>query len=273
MLFDRQTRTILTKVRNVLLRGGMFVSRTSRDSDVRNFLSSLIPYETDKTLIRIGGTGDGGYLIPDDLDGIDYCFSPGVDRTSKFENDLAARGIRSFLADYSVDGPAIESEMFSFEKKYLGAVNNDMFMTLQHWVGTSLPDYTGDLLLQMDIEGSEYDVIQATPPDVFKKFRIIIVEFHDLHNAFNQYSLRFLQVCLEKLMNDFEIVHIHPNNGAISGPLKRNDIEIPRLVEMTFLRKDRVRWKRKFTKFPHPLDTPNVLNSKDIIVPDSWYRN
>ncbi len=250
----------------------MFVSKASSDIDVRRFLSSLIPYETDKKLIRIGGEGDGGYLVPDDMDGIDYCFSPGVAATSTFENDLASRGIRSFLADYSVDGPSISSEMFYFEKKYLGAVNDDVFMTLQHWMDKSLPDYGHDLLLQMDIEGSEYDVIQLTPSDVLRKFRIIIVEFHDLHNAFSQYSLRFLQGCLQKLMTDFEIVHIHPNNGAISGPLKRNGLEIPRLVEITFLRKDRVEWKRRYRSFPHPLDTPNVVDRKDIVVPECWYR-
>ena len=30
----------------------------------------------------IGGAGDGGYLVPDDLDGIEYCFSPGVNLIS-----------------------------------------------------------------------------------------------------------------------------------------------------------------------------------------------
>src|SRR5450432_846532 len=107
-------------IRNVFLRGGYFLSNTSDDNEVRDMLQKLAPYETDRKLIRVGGETDGGYLIPDDLEGIEYCFSPGVARTARFESELATRGIRSFLADYSVDRPPVESEMFHFEKKYLG---------------------------------------------------------------------------------------------------------------------------------------------------------
>src|SRR5207249_757541 len=145
---------------------GYFVSSTSIDNDVRQFLRMLAPYETDKELVRIGGPGDGGYLVPDDLRGIEYCFSPGVAKTAQFESELALRGVRSFLADHSVDGPPVQSQMFHFTKKYLGATNDDTFMTLESWMEASLPSYKGDLILQMDIEGSEYDVIAATPASV-----------------------------------------------------------------------------------------------------------
>ena len=37
----------------------------------------------------------------------------------------------------------------------------------------------------MDIEGSEYPVILDTPSDTLNKFRIMIIEFHDLDLIFN----------------------------------------------------------------------------------------
>ncbi len=44
----------------------------------------------------MGGENDGGYLVPDDLEGIEYCFSPGVSNIATFELDCLNRG--SFLS-------------------------------------------------------------------------------------------------------------------------------------------------------------------------------
>jgi hypothetical protein len=86
-------------IKNILLSRGYLLSTLASDNDVRKLLEKLAPHESDKQLIRIGGEDDGGYLVPDDLQGIEYCFSPGVGKTSKFEKDLSNRGIHSFLAD------------------------------------------------------------------------------------------------------------------------------------------------------------------------------
>jgi hypothetical protein len=258
-------------VRNVLLNLGYFVSAASSDDEVRKVLRSLRPCATDKPLIRIGEATDGGYLVPDDLEGINYCFSPGVAQTAAFESELAARGIRSFLADYSVDAPPFESDMFHFEKKFLGSVNDSTFMTLEAWVGRSLPNYPGDLILQMDIEGSEYEVLMEAPEAILRKFRILIVEFHGLHAMFNDFGLKLIRFCLQKILRDFEVVHLHPNN--VATPVRRGGLEIPSVIEMTFLRKDRIRWRKESAAFPHPLDRPNVPGKPDLVVPDSWYRS
>ena len=73
---------------------------------LRALIEKLSPVTCGKELIRLGDDGDGGYLLPDDLGGIAACFSPGVGYSSKFEIDVAARGIRVHMADASVDGPA-----------------------------------------------------------------------------------------------------------------------------------------------------------------------
>lgn len=84
--------------------------------DILDLLSLLKPIKTNHELIRIGGDGDGGYLIPNDLVGIDSCFSPGVSSVADFENDLTKKGIKCFLADFSVDAPPIKNKLFDFEK-------------------------------------------------------------------------------------------------------------------------------------------------------------
>ena len=257
-------------IRNLLLRRGLFVSKLTDDDQVKALVAKLKPHETDKQLIRVGGEKDGGYLVPDDLQGVEYCFSPGVAKTVAFEMDLAARGIRSFLADYSVDGPPVNSQMFHFEKRFLGAVDNDMVMTLETWIKKSIPNCAQDLILQMDIEGSEYDVILSTPDSVWRRFRIVVIEFHSLHSAFNSFGLRLIDHCFNRLLKIFDVVHIHPNN--ILPPLKRNSVEIPGVMEMTFLRKDRVKWRKPSANFPHPLDHPNIADKPNVVLPASWYR-
>ena len=43
------------------------------------------PVKTEHELIRIGGSKDGGYLVPNDLSGIQACFSPGVSDLADFK--------------------------------------------------------------------------------------------------------------------------------------------------------------------------------------------
>jgi hypothetical protein len=145
-----------------------------------------------------------------------------------------------------------------------------MFMTLESWVEKSLPNYTQDLILQMDIEGGEYDVILETPVSIWKMFRILVIEFHGLHTIFNQYGIRFIGYCFNKLLNSFDIVHIHPNN--IQLPLKRKGLAIPGVMEITFLRKDRPQWRKRSSVFPHPLDDPNIVGKPNVVLPECWYR-
>ena len=44
----------------------------------------------------------------------------------------------------------------------------------------------GDLLLQMDIDGDEYETLLSMPILLQKRFRIIVVEFHYLDYLFSE---------------------------------------------------------------------------------------
>jgi hypothetical protein len=228
------------------------------------------PIATNKQLIRVGSPADGGYLIPDDLEGVRYCFSPGVAHSSAFEADLASRGIESFMADYSVDGPATASPMFHFSKRYLGTISDEVFITMSDWLQASISPDDGDLILQMDIEGSEYDVIFQTPEDIWKRFRIAAIEFHDVNVIFQPMGLKLLSLCMNKLLRTFDVVHIHPNN--LGGIIRNGTLEIPRAIEVTFLRKDRITVRQTAFSFPHPLDRPNFPEIPEMELPACWYR-
>ncbi|MGH9591081.1 MAG: hypothetical protein ACRD25_11850 [Terracidiphilus sp.] len=124
---------MITGWRSALLSLGYSVSTVTPDDRLEAFLSKVRPVDCGIELIRIGSEMDGGYLVPDDLEGIEYCFSPGVSTVSDFENQLADMRIKSFLADSSVDAPPVRRPEFVFDKKFLGASDRGCYMTLETW--------------------------------------------------------------------------------------------------------------------------------------------
>lgn len=247
---------------------GIFPTRRTDEASLGALIRGLHPVSPGIELVRVGPDGDGGYLVPDDLDGIEACYSPGVDEISGFELACAERGMEVFMADRSVEGPAEAHERFHFTKKFLGSSTNAGHMTLDDWVGAHDGASSGDLLLQMDIEGGEYEVLLNTTDTLMKRFRIIVVEFHDLHLLLSQPWFGLASRAFEKLLQTHTCVHIHPNNFRAS--VKSGDFEIPMLAEFTFLRNDRVMSRIPAVRFPHPLDRENTDNPL-LRLPACWF--
>ncbi|NWG76078.1 MAG: FkbM family methyltransferase [Rubrivivax sp.] len=237
-------------------------------SELRFLLKKLYPLSTNKELIRLGPKGDGGYLVPNDLVGVQACFSPGVSFVSGFEKDCAELGMKVFLADKSVDRPAAEHELFSFTKKFVGAISNADFMTMDNWVTSSLPEKNSDLLLQIDIEGYEYEVFLSTSEALMQRFRIIVAEFHHLDQLWSRPFFNLASRAFDKILQTHACVHIHPNNCC--GSLQKDGLNIPRIMEFTFLRSDRIEHPSYQKYFPNLLDYDNTANPS-LALPKCWY--
>ncbi len=237
---------------------------------MQKIVELLRPIDCGVELIRLGGNNDGGYLLPEDLAGIRYCFSAGVGGAASFELDCSNRGIPSFLADASVDGPPIELPNCRFLKKFIGPINNERFITLDRWIAESkVGDETDcDLLLQMDTEGAEYPTLLSTKSETLRKFRIIIVEFHNTENFSDKGFCQIVYSALDRIRDDFEVVHVHPNNYG--GIVSVSNVTMPHVFEATFLRKDRVRSRSPVYQLPHRLDQPNCATLPDIELPKHW---
>ncbi|WP_161555225.1 FkbM family methyltransferase [Dokdonia sinensis] len=247
-----------------------YLSAVTPTHVVSDFIKDFRPYTTNQALIRLGASGDGGYLVPDDLENIAACFSPGVDRVSEFEQDCLGKNMKIFMADASVDFPTInlEPEKFSFIKKHIGVLNNDRFITMDKWISDSKVDKDADLLLQMDIEGAEYAALTNISAENLKRFRIIVIEAHGLDHLWDTVAFEHISTPLYRILETHYCVHIHPNN--VGGALTLNNITIPRLLEFTFLRKDRVTTKTLSKEFPHALDAQNTM-APPLDLPKRWY--
>lgn len=249
-------------------------------SELINFLR---PKACPVPLLRIGGVRDGAYLVPNDLQGIEACFSPGVNNLKNFEDELAVGyGIKSHMCDFSSDvtkfrTPLIEG-MQTFEKKWLDSDGVENSMSLESWINQYSPLRSHDLILQMDIEGAEYRNLLAASEATLSRFRIIVIELHGL-KAFMRQDLADKQVVplLTKLDSTHICVHAHPNNccGIFIDPATGRNI--PNVIELTLLRRDRFSSNpRNYIEpqLPHPLDiTRNARGKPPLHLNEKWLES
>jgi hypothetical protein len=240
-----------------------------RRREVRDLVRRCNVTDCGTPLRRIGSPGDGGYVIPDDLEGLCGVFSPGVCDTADFELHFARTGTPCYLADRSVPAPPIDHPMFRFRRQHVGPVSADGVVSLHDWVREEHPS-SGDLLLQMDIEGAEYDTLLACPREILRRFRVLVIELHFLHRLGRRRWHRNIAGALERLLQDFTVVHAHPNN--CTPPRRVAGMAISPVMELSFLRNDRIRVRRPVKSLPSELDRPNVAGARDYPLDPAWYR-
>jgi Methyltransferase FkbM domain len=264
------THMLKHKVVSAFANVGLSLGMPTKVETVEEVLRLFRPVASGRPLIRLGCDGDGGYLVPDDLEGIAAAFSPGVEDRASFESDLVDRGIECFLADASCSSAPIIHPLIHFIPKYLGIVTAGNTITLDDWVNEYAPGHD-DLLLQMDIEGAEWTVLLNVSNTVLRRFRVVIIEFHNVARLLDSFAATFIHDVMARLTRDFSVVHIHPNNYG--GAVSRGQVLVPRVLEVTFLRNDRIGDSGgDVGPYPHPLDQINNPNAPDIDLPKIWYR-
>ena len=253
------------------------LQRSASKNELETFFARFREKYVSCTLTRIGGQGDGGHLVPDCLDDIRYCFSAGVSGVADFEQDLSDKyNIKSFMADGSVEHAPVQGDNFEFMKKFIGnppASNQQDYITLSDWVLHTIGDDDRPKILQMDIEGGEFDVLIC---ETLASFSIVVIEFHNLHKMFGLDFLHMISALFEKLYRDFSICHVHPNNHAGRDGIKTFDgISIPSEIEITLIRNDLISTCHSDQKImlPHELDRKNVPEQEDIVMPDIWWTS
>lgn len=263
---------LFKSLKEVLFFFGWRLNKSATRDDIENVISYFRPVKCDYALIRIGGLNDGGYLVPDNLKEIKTCFSIGVGESSSFEMELYDKNkIQCYMADFSVDGPLCKREGFHFTKKYIGSNVGEEYITFNEWYKDSNPP-EGDKILQMDIEGGEWDLLTFEDLKIFENFSIIIIELHDLDQISDRYSNKNIASILRKFSKSFSPVHIAPNNET--GYTKYSDIVIPRNIEVTYMRRDKLPKIESYlsSKELHSLGSyQNNMQKKPISFSNHWF--
>ncbi len=228
----------------------------------RDFKLAIRPMEAQKTpLVRLGSANDGGYVMLDPgKDGIAY--SLGIDTNVDWDLDMAQRGFQVFQYDGSVAASPVEHEAFSFDKSFIGA-----FSALQPgW--KSIPQILRenghqerqDLILKMDIEGTEWAVLERLTSGEMLQFKQIILELHLEPEDIGRLPL--YTALLGRLNRTHQVVHAHVNNNG--EEVRYNGERFWYFFEVSYARRGDYRFKPSERWYPTELDAPCRPGCPDV---------
>jgi hypothetical protein len=179
---------------------------------------------------RFGSDNDGGYLVVNDFTHQDFLISMGIGSNVDFESDISPLIKGLHMYDNSIESPPKTFNNGYFYKETIG---NDGFTTISDAIDRV--DGNQDLILKLDIEGSEWNALGDINEKKLLKFRQIIVEFHWFENILNQESYLQMLMVLKKLRSTHFNLNVHPNNHG--DTLIIENLLIPSVLEVTYLRR------------------------------------
>jgi hypothetical protein len=189
---------------------------------------------------RLGGPGDGGYVIAEGIGEYDMFISAGVGWSDHFSIE--------FTQKYAMKGVAFDGTIGVYPHDSPDITFIQKNVTPECHEFNQLFASSRDIFLKMDIEGDEYAWLEHTPH--LEHIKQLVIEFHDVWNHIDIF---------DKVFKTHRLVHAHANNFGDMDDTK------PRVIEMTFIRKEYVPDVLNTTSLPiEGLDTPNNFNAPDL---------
>ncbi len=212
-------------------------------------------------LIRIGNDCDGGYVLLDDLDRIDGVYSFGIGKDVSFEEDIASRGVDVFCYDPTINEFPSHNNHLHYSCVGIDRKDEGNMMTMESIIEKNGHGDYNNLLLKMDVEGFEWDFIEQANSSTLKRFRQMTFEFHELDKACCKRIIK----CLKKLNQTHQAIWIHGNNSG--GVAISKSTLVPRLLEISYVRKNDYRFDDVHYDCPTNLDFPNLEIRNEIMLP------
>jgi len=208
--------------------------------------------------VRVGGGADGGYVMLDQgHDGV--AISLGIGYSAPWDMQMAQNGWNIWQFDGTVDkSPNSHRNIRFFAKNVVASrEHGENEITLSEILAMTGDER--DIVLQMDIEGAEWPLLEAATTEELSRFKQIIAEFHGLTDPKN---LERRIGILEKICKSHAPVHFHyNNNGQVMG---FSDFLVSGLFEISFLQRDRESFTPSQDCYPTSLDRPNVARMPDV---------
>jgi hypothetical protein len=226
---------------------------------------------------RLGRKNDGGYLIDScSIAKSDFLLSCGINDDWSFEKAfIKLRPIEVVAFDPTVSpawllGRIAEKPMYFIDRvpkyfdyfwffrgrarhihKFIGKGRKETHLSLTEALNLFCPKSAKYAYVKIDIEGSEYEVLDELI-DLAPKLSGLAIEFHDVDINFE---------VIEKFIERFplSLCHTHVNNYCWPSARK-----FPDVVELSFTSCD-VDNSSKVEQ-PHRLDMPNDRLSSDVVI-------
>jgi hypothetical protein len=230
---------------------------------VRTILALIEPVSVlDVAKIRVGRETDGGYVMLDSLANAAAALSLGIADDVSWDKVIAAHGLRVLQFDCSVCAPPEPDPQFAFEQLRIAAADDTGAITLQTILRTRLGEFTGPLILKIDIEGAEWEVFEAADPATLGRFDQILCEFHQLDRLHETDFGDRARTVFAKLAATHAVFHVHGNNCSSFANV--GNVVIPQSLEVSFALRANYRTAPSAELFPTPLDRPNQPGRADL---------
>ncbi|MDR7372317.1 hypothetical protein [Flavobacterium aquidurense] len=207
-----------------------------------------------ESAFRFGSIKDGGYFVsPRNIIEADILFSGGISSNTEFEYDVFRfnKNISIVMVDPTVSQAklllkAIMRISFFKKEKLRYLINTLVFilmlrsgrawhvkkwLSLKNGIFDCMKEISNDfktkkILLKLDIEGSEYDLLDEILINI-NLFDCMVFEFHDLDTKY-----LILQEFLNKCSVNFDMIHLEVNpSGGFSK------FGQPKVIEFTLERR------------------------------------
>jgi len=243
--------------------------------NAQHLIDALTPMDViNGQKVRIGGSFDGGYIMLTpkeyaDNSGIAYSF--GISYHSQWDLDMVEKGYHVFQYDGTIQNPPDKHEQLHFYRNNITghSIHSDNERTISDIIQEH-NHQEKDVILQMDIEGAEWDALESISTEDILHFEQLIIEFHSLTFKNQDEFERQIKI-LEKLNATHQVIHIHGNNCSPSVPIwnyleQKNILILPTVLEVSYVRKRDYKFTSCNLDFPTTLDMPNRPDWDDIYI-------
>ena len=190
----------------------------------------LAPWDVrDRGFRRLGREFDGGYVMVDDFSMVQAVVSCGIESEVSWDRDMAQLGFDVHQYDHTVGGPPEPNSRFMFHKLAIRASDAEEGITIRGIVA-GLGRKAKGAILKLDIERSEWPVLEAVDEKTLMTFSQILVEFHEMH--YMPIFIEQAEAAFQKLARHFFVAHLHANNHEDAYSI--GGVIVPRVLEVTF---------------------------------------
>ncbi len=180
---------------------------------------------------------------------------------------MAERGHDVYMFDHTIEAIQAENKKLLFFREGVAGrtdISQNLFSIKDHLHRHQIRE--DQLILKMDVEGAEFDALEAVPDDTLDRFEQIVLEVHWLNNLDNlAFRDRFRRIFL-KLNSAFTLFHVHANNwDGPNGLAIVSGVPVSTMFELSYVRSARVHRLPSQTLYPTALDYPNVQGKDKLL--------
>ena len=212
------------------------------------------------TLKRVGGGGDGGYIMLYPYSNTKIAYSFGISNDVSWDLQMSENGYEVYQYDHTIEKLPIENKAFHWKRQGLtGGIETPELKQLATLIKENGHESQSGMVLKMDIEGYEWEVFSNIDTKILKQFDQITLEMHNLL-SFRRNPV--ILKAIDKIISTHQTIYVHANNCGrvdLCGTLVTPDF-----LEVTFVLREKYEFKESEFVLPTLIDEPNISEYPEI---------